>query len=394
MLHLLAAVALTLQDPTPDPSQREIALPCVSPAWRADLVLDNGDVGIWTAGILDVFPQYAKNEVVGLDDLGRCHVLVPYSGKWTPFARCNDGKWLGGLCHGDVDPRVPGEELLVGGEGGNLYQVTAYAHGGLDCRLIAHFQGLELHTLACGDLDPSSPGGEVLVFTSPAHLYRVSPTGPDGTWVVADLGPLAGRVRDALVLPARAGRGAQVVTASRAGTLSLLSFEGGQVHERVLDTATTGRGRLALRPAPPDRPTDSIVLYSTLDDGRVLRHELVGDRCATETIHLGPQGLRGVAAGRFSADPAVETVAVFGYSAEVRLLSRAGDGPWTSEVLFVDRDRGHWLAAGELDGRNATDELVGSGYGGRIFVLYRPPGYGVEGVLAEPTPPGPSTASR
>ena len=98
-----------------------------------------------------------------------------------------------------------------------------------------------------------------------------------------------------------------------------------------------------------------------------------------ELIYLGPQGMRGCAAGRFDADPAVETLAVFGYSQRVELLSRRADG-WSAETILVDRDKGHWITTGEFDGRNSTDELVTSGYSGRIVLLARPPGYGLPGV--------------
>ena len=112
------------------------------------------------------------------------------------------------------------------------------------------------------------------------------------------------------------------------------------------------------------------------------RHERLGDCWESEVVYLGPQGPRGIAAGRFHADPEVETVAVFGYSAKVELLSRRTGGTWEVETLFVDRDKGHWLCTAELDGRNATDELLASGYGGRIVLLSRPPGYGLDdGVL-------------
>jgi hypothetical protein len=117
------------------------------------------------------------------------------------------------------------------------------------------------------------------------------------------------------------------------------------------------------------------VIYATHDDGRILRFERDGATWHKETVYLGPQGPRGVAAGRFDADPNVETIAVFGYSRKVQLLSRRETG-WEVETLFVDRDKGHWLAAVELDGRNATHELVASGYGTRIVLLSRPPGYG------------------
>jgi hypothetical protein len=90
-------------------------------------------------------------------------------------------------------------------------------------------------------------------------------------------------------------------------------------------------------------------------------------------VHVGPQGPRGLAAGRFHADPELESLALFGYSREVVLLTRR-DGGWESEILFVDRDKGHWLSVAELDGRNETDEILLSGYGARVVLLARPPG--------------------
>ena len=66
------------------------------------------------------------------------------------------------------------------------------------------------------------------------------------------------------------------------------------------------------------------------------------------------------------------------------MLSRKGGEPWKVETLFEDRDKGHSLAVAELDGRNATEELLGSGYGGRIFMLSRPVGYGRPGIPTDP----------
>ena len=126
------------------------------------------------------------------------------------------------------------------------------------------------------------------------------------------------------------------------------------------------------------------MLYATHDDGRILRLERAPDRTwSAATIYLGPQGPRGIVAGRFHADPAVESVALFGYSGRVELLSRRGDGPWTAETLFRDVDKGHWISRAEVEGRNATDELVVSGYAGRIVLLARPPGYGHDSLLTK-----------
>ena len=87
-------------------------------------------------------------------------------------------------------------------------------------------------------------------------------------------------------------------------------------------------------------------------------------------------GRRGIVAGRFHADPQTESIAVFGYSKKVQLLTRER-GSWRVETIFEDVDKGHWLAVGELDGRNATDEIILSGYGARVVLLARPPGYGL-----------------
>jgi hypothetical protein len=54
-------------------------------------------------------------------------------------------------------------------------------------------------------------------------------------------------------------------------------------------------------------------------------------------VHVGAQGPRGLAAGRFHADPELESLVLFGYDKKVVLLTRRKGG-WESEVLFVDRD--------------------------------------------------------
>ncbi len=388
LLLLPAACVLPRQQPPAgglrngpgNPRLHEVALSARS-GWDAFLLFDNGSTGIWTVASYPVFPQYGSPEVVGADDLGRLWVLVSYSGKWTPFHAVDDGKWLGGLAHGDVDPRIPGAELYAGSQRGNVYQVVPYPHTALDSRLIAHLPGKEIHTLIAGDFDPGNPGAELLIFTNPGALYEAAPTGADGTFQTKLLETFPGRVRDALALPAEPGRLPAVVTVSRAGKVQLLRFtEEGPVWS-LIHAEAMGMGRIALRPPEPGRP---LVLYSALDDGRILRHQRQASGAwKTETIFLGPQGARGVAAGRFDADPERETVAIFGYSGKVELLTRTETG-WKAETLFRDRDKGHWLAAAELDGRNATREILLSGYGGRIVMLARPPGYGRPGI------PGPA----
>ncbi|HEX6885168.1 MAG TPA: hypothetical protein VF530_17470 [Planctomycetota bacterium] len=365
-----------------DPTKDEVPLAALG-GWNATLVLDQGPVGVWTVGVMDVFPQYGCPEIAALDDRGRFHALWSYSGKWTPVTTVHDGKWLGGLSQADVDPRIPGTEVYVGSQNGNVWQVTRQVEAFLDCRLVAQLAGHEVHTLVAGELDPRHPGGELLVFTRPGALFELRPRsdGLDG-FASEHLQDLEGRIRDALILPGGEGA-ARIATVGRHGKVETLRIGPDRLEWRTVHEVPMGAGRLALRPPTPGQP---LVLYSTCDDGRVYRHEeRAPDSWSSELVYAGPQGMRGCCAGRFDADPSVETLAVFGYSKRVELLARH-DGHWTAETLFVDTDKGHWLAAGELDGRNTTDELIASGYSGRIVLLARPPGYGL--------PPGVPAVAR
>jgi len=365
--------------PAGDPTRAEVSFPAGA-GWQGTLVLDNGPVGVWTVAVLKVFAAYGCPEIVGLDDKGRCHVLWSYSGKWTPATTVSDGTWLGGLAQGDIDPRVPGPELYVGSQGGNIYEVVGYPDRRSRSRRVARLGGCEIHTLLAGEIDPASPGPELIAFTLPGAVFELKPKGPEHDGFDARLlQSIDGRVREARLLPTAPGEPPRIAIIMRTGALDVLTFTPQGLRFTPIVELGMGMGRLAVKAdAPPEHP----VLYSTADDGRVFRHELgTGDAWSTELIYAGPQGMRGCASGRFDADHDVETVAVFGYCHRVELLSRK-QGRWTRETLFVDRDKGHWLTAGELDGRNDTDELVCSGYSGRIVLLSRPPGYGLPGVLA------------
>lgn len=356
----------------PNPTLAEVPLPALA-GWNASLILDNAGVGIWTVEPFQIFPQTATPELVGLDDLGRAHICSGYSGKWTPTTVVADGKWLGGLAHADADPRIPGPETYTGSQQGNLYQIVSWPHGFLDYRLIAHIPGREIHTLLAGDIDAASPGPEIIVFTRPGGIFRVTPTGPHGTFETRSLGEYDGRVRQAIPLPTSPGSLPSFATVSHNGRLERLTLDAAGPRWETLHQAPMGMSRVALRPG--SSPTH-LTLYATLDDGRVLRLERTGDNpWTTEVIYNGPQGARGVVAGPFGESPETETVAIFGYSGRVELLTRTQSG-WKPETLFTDLDKGHWLTAAELDGRNSTLEIVSSGYSGRMVLLSRPPGYG------------------
>jgi len=364
---------------TPSAAQHEVVLG-ERAGWIASLVLDLGpDTPLWTVGATKVFPQFGCDEVIGLDDKGHLHVLESYSGRWTDRTTIADPAWLGAFARGDVDPRVPGAELYVAGKSGNVYEVVTHRNGVLDNRWLGNLEGREVHTLVAADVSTEHPGAELLAFTSPGALFLGVPRQDTDGFEFQKLEDLPGRVRDAVVLPRAAGGPVEIATASRSGHVELLRFAKDGMQHMPIRTAPMGAGRITLRPPAPQQP---LVLYSTFDDGSIWRHERRGaDEWANDAIYLGPPGPRGIAAGHFDQDPAIETVMIFGYSANVELLRRDTSG-WHAETIFADRDKGHWVARAELDGRNATDEVVVTGYGGRIVLLSRPPGYGLPNVLA------------
>lgn len=356
-----------------------------APTWRAEVALDLGEVGIWTVATAQLLPQYAAAEVIGLDDLGRTHVLVPYAGRWTHYQLGQDNSWLGGIAFGDVDPRVPGAELYTGAESGAVYQVVGHADGLVDNRRAARIEGRAVHTLVAAELDRDRAGLELLAFTEPPAIYLLSPRERSDGFDVTQLSAHHGRVRDAVVLPGKTAEGTdRVALVSRSGALEVLDSVASGPRFTPLFEVPTGLGRVALSPSST---AERVVLYTTADDGLIHRHEgpPMGP-LRSEVIYVGPTGPRGVVAGRFHEDPAVESIAVFGYAARVELLTRPknGKGPWKVESLFTDRGAGHWLAKGEYDGRNTTDELLLSGYGARIVMLAREPGYGMAAVATAP----------
>ncbi|MHC4897324.1 MAG: ABC transporter substrate-binding protein [Planctomycetota bacterium] len=359
--------------PAADPSKAEVPLPSAA-GWRARLVFDAG-VGVWTVACYQVQPWFGCPEIVALDDRGRCTVLRSYSGKWTPQPTIEDGGWLAPVACGDLDARHAGVELYAGGKGGRLWQLAPRRPAHFDSRIIGEWSGEEIHTLALGDIDPQQAGNELLVFLLSGRVHLVT-SGETGL-VVRAVQSLPGRVRQAVVLPAARGTAPWVATVSRVGELILVRLRGTKLECKTVAKESMGLGRIAITKAADG----AIVFYVTRDDGIILRFKGSPEAAFTrEIVMVGAQGPRGIVAGRFHEDPRRECLAVFGYSKKVVFLSRAPGQPWESEVIFTDIDKGHWLAAGEVDGRNGTEELIGSGYGGRVFLLTRPPGYGLRGV--------------
>ncbi len=351
----------------------------VADGWRADLAHD-GDEGVWYAKVDKVVAAHGANEVVVTDDAGRFTLLTVYSGQWTAHSAVGDGQWLAPAHAADVDPRVPGAELYAAGKGGSLFRVTLrpqpFGKFSVEAREVAHAPGEEFHALVAGDFTPGGPA-ELLLFGISGAVYEALPDG-EAAFALRRVASVNGRVRDVVVAPAAAGEPPVLYGASRSGELLALRHAPGGVAVEVALREDCGLGRVALAPGRDD------VVYATRDDGVLVRCERGADGAwHRAAIFAGEQGLRGVAAGRFFADGR-EAVAVYGYDRTVHLVSRLPGGAFTAEALLRAPQKGHWLAVGELDGRNGTDELVATGFDGQVFVLARTAGHGLPGVALAP----------
>jgi peptide/nickel transport system substrate-binding protein len=387
---LVAAAALLSAIAPAQATRPEQPLPA-SGGWDAALIHRSSE-GVWYALLDKAIDAFGPPEAIFADDAGRLTLLSVYSGKWTERSVIPDGQWLAPSRPADVDPRVPGREIYAAGRGGNVHRVVVTEFRTNQYRLdsveIAHVADEEFHCILAADLLPEARGDELLVFGLSGAAYRIEASLRDGDphgaiFTLSRVAQLPGRVRDAVVLPGPTGSPARIVGVSRSGHLLGMRLGPRGLEHEVLAHEPMGLGRIARRP-PRDGAAE--VLYVTRDDGLVLRFEERGRGLHRDAIFAGPQGLRGVAAGRFFEDPAREAIAVYGYGRSVQLVSRDGGGAWQAETIFAGEDQGHWLTVGELDGRNGTDELLATGFGGQVVLLSRPPGYALPGAATLEAP--------
>lgn len=379
LLGAAAAAQAIVEEPLPAGS-----------GWQAARI-HRSDSGVWYARVAKVIEAYGAPEVIVTDDTGRLTVLSVYSGKWTAASVTPDGQWLAPSAPADVDPRVPGPEIYCAGKAGNVHRVWIEARPFAKFELrsveIAHVAGEEFHTVLAADLRPGRAGAELLAFAISGAVYELTPqTAEDGTehaFALRKLATLPGRVRDAVVLPETGAAPPRIVCASRSGHLLQLRCTDAALAPDVLAAEPMGLGRVA---HAGSGAAGRDVLYVTRDDGVLLRFaQRPAGSWEREVIFVGREGLRGVAAGRFCKEPGRESVAVFGYGKAVQLVWREGVGPWHADTIYSGPDQGHWLTVGEFDGRNGTDELIATGFGGQVLLLRRPPGYWLLGPAIDAT---------
>lgn len=379
--------------PQADPAGGEVPLPKASAEWNAFHLFTSDTWRVHAIGAGHLTRPDGPPEVLFLDELGRCILLTGDSGKYSPRVVVEDSASMSAWAAGDLDPRVPGTELYVGGGSGHVHRVNARpkrrwvagqaAPESPPSTVVGSFEGASLSKFVLGEIDVSRPGNEMLAFTNNGPLLDVRPDPNDGDGLVlTQIGDLGARCRDAVLLPATDGRPPRIAALLETGEVGLLVRTEAGFTKSSMCQEDGSIARLARR-APSAGQAE--VVYVARIDGLILRFlEQADGTWQREPIYAGPNGPRGLAAGHFDVDPAVETVAVFGYGKKVQLLRRRPGSAWEVETIFVDTGGGHWLTAGELDGRNTTDELVGGGFSYHVFLLTRIPGAGFTGIAVDP----------
>ncbi|MEM7516087.1 MAG: hypothetical protein AAF368_04070, partial [Planctomycetota bacterium] len=330
-------------------------------------------VGVRAVNVAELFNQFAGPEVIALDERGQSHVLVGASGRRTRLTVLEDGTWLRGLAVGDIDGRIPGDELYVSSGSGRVFQIVAHNEGIVDGRFVANMDGREVHTLVAGEFDSKHEGEELLAYTEPGGAYLLTPRDDRDGFEARLLDVSLGRIRDAVLVPNPGSTVTIVACASRAGTVEIHALRDGEIERGSIHRTESGRGRIAL--AQGRFEGDPLVLYSTCDDGRVFRHEQIqGMNWRSEMIYRGEKGLRGLVSGDFlPGEGSPECIAIFGSSEGVKLLVQDGAAEWSAVPIFEEAGRGHWLSSAELDGTNDTEELLLASDSGRVVMLTRVP---------------------
>lgn len=267
----------------------------------------------------------------------------------------------------DLDPRLPGNELYLGGGDGGTGGEVLQAHktgGAWNVRSIWKGEGF-VH--AFGVLRPAKKGdaSELIIPTYSGKVIGLLPSGGD-RWnerllhqeslegdssrfllkdlVVGGIGGMDGRY---IFVVSKAGRGV-LIDADRPGFAQVLHVEKGGIARVDMDANGT--------------------VYGACNSGNVLKFSRNTEGWHVDTLYRDINELRGVGCGRFSTRVGGAPIAIFGYSGFVRALFPEMIG-WDSHTLFRDIEKAHSLDVADVITDNASDEILIGGYSGRMILL-------------------------
>jgi len=333
----------------------EVAPPRPPAQWTTEIVLRAPDkLGGCAVGELDAGAAGAEIAAVSRD--GRFYVVSRATDGWRAADVFQSSGEMIQCAVGDADPTRAGLEIAAVGmtEGPEVDEGpgAAYVVSRQDGRWVGErvIESDALLHAVCID------GGAVYVAGYDRKLQRAARSAAG--WSAEVVGELPGAGKSAVA--ARGG----IVVGCTDGSLVLFRRAGDGWTRETIDQRGSGRSRIAAH-------GEQIVASD--DDGTL---SIVGEE-RVEVFRSGAK-LRGAVLADLDPSHAGLEAATAGYAREVTILLPAGGGFGAASgneaavkiTPFVDADRIHHLASGNLD-EDPEAELVACGYSGLLVVLDR-----------------------
>lgn len=139
--------------------------------WRSAVIVETGSK-LGGCAVGDVDPAHPGNEVLAVAENGKVYLARPYGRRWVVESIAKAEGELLQCAVGDFDAEHPGDEIVVvgmlqggeddGGQGAAYVLERKQAKGPWSLRLLLTDSAL-IHAACVADVDPELPGAEILV---------------------------------------------------------------------------------------------------------------------------------------------------------------------------------------------------------------------------------------
>ena len=355
-----------------------ISSPAVLHASYAIVPALESDVRVNGVATGDLDPSVPGQEIVAVDLLGRVHIATREGDGFRHDMIATTGGELVQVAVGDLVPSIPGDEIVaVGAESGTEDDpgpgaVRIYHRGKGGWQETTYLAPSLVHAIAIGPLrNGEAPSLVCAGFFQQALIGTMSPTGDGGVrlqMAALDLPPVGN---------------AKGLALTEAGFV--MACDDGHTVEFV----ATPEGFSHRSPVPHGSPLARIAYDSEIgvlicDNDGFLRVFPLGDRPSSKILERAKQRLRGAVLVDIDPNNEGKEACSAGYDGFVRVVGlnrvekKQLDLPgqpvsrgWDGDLRYVARDSAklHHLAAADIDGLGTC--LVSCGYSGDVLLIYR-----------------------